>query len=129
MSGVNIPALPPKKPIRLESRFSDMKSTFMGSILYASVLSVAKIEMLKAKFMKDGVEKDNKIKGAIFLKRILDSNSIITMSMSAGNSCPYNMAEAFVYLANGKIIKGLKHICNGVKAPALPKEKEKKHDN
>ena len=129
MSGVNIPALPPKKPIRLESRFSDMKSTFMGSILYASVLSVAKIEMLKAKFMKDGVEKDNKIKGAIFLKRILDSNSIITMSMSAGNSCPYNMAEAFVYFANGKIIKGLKHICNGVKAPALPKEKEKNHDN
>ncbi len=127
MSGVKIPAIPPKKPIRLESRFSDMKATFMGKILYAAVLSVAKSDMRKAKKMPEGVERDNKIKGAIFLRRILDSNSIITMSMSAGSSCPYNMAEMFVKLANGKIIKGLGNLCNGIKAPPLPKDKEKKH--
>ena len=122
MSGVKIPAIPPKKPIRLESRFSDMKATFMGKILYAAVLSVAKSDMRKAKKMPEGVERDNKIKGAIFLRRILDSNSIITMSMSAGNSCPYNMAEMFVNLANGKIIKGLGNLCRGIKAPPLPKD-------
>ena len=127
MSGVKIPAIPPKKPIRLESRFSDMKATFMGKILYAAVLSVAKSDMRKAKKMPEGVERDNKIKGAIFLRRILDSNSIITMSMSAGSSCPYNMAEMFVNLANGKIIKGLGNLCSGIKAPPLPKDKEKKH--
>ena len=127
MSGVKIPAIPPKKPIRLESRFSDMKATFMGKILYTAVLSVAKSNMRKAKKMPEGVERDNKIKGAIFLRRILDSNSIITMSMSAGSSCPYNMAEMFVNLANGKIIKGLGNLCSGIKAPPLPKDKEKKH--
>ena len=127
MSGIKIPELPPKKPIRIESRFSDMKETFMGKILYSAVLSVAKSDMRRAKKMPDGPEKDNKIKGAIFLYRILDSNSLITMSMSAGASCPYNMAEMFVNLANGKIIKGLKCLFSGIKAPVLPKNKENKN--
>ena len=129
MSGVKIPVLPPKKPIRLESRFSDMKSTFMGTILYNSVLSVAKIDMMKAKKMPEGVERDNKIKGALFLERILDSNSIITMSMSAGKSCPYNFAEGFMNLSNGKLIKGAMCFCKAVKAPALPKENQKEKEN
>lgn len=127
MSGMKIPALPPKKPIRLESRFSDMKATFMGRILYTAVLSVAKGQMRKAKKLPEGAERDNKIKGAIFLGRILNSNSIITMSMSAGASCPYNMAEMFVHFANGKIFKGLKCLCQGIKAPPLPKDKENKN--
>ena len=127
MSGVKIPKIPPKKPICMESRFSDMRETFMGKILYTAVLSVAKADMRKAKKLPEGVERDNKIKGAIFLERILDSNSIITMSMSAGKSCPYNMAEMFVHMANGKIIKGLKCLCSGIKAPSLPKDKEKKN--
>ena len=125
MSGMKITTLPSKKPIRLESRFSDMKSTFMGTILYNAVLSVAKTDMKKAKKMPEGVERDNKIKGALFLERILNSNSIITMSMSAGKSCPYNFAEGFVNLANGKIIKGAMSFCKSVKAPALPKENQK----
>ena len=124
MSGVKISAIPPRTPIRVESRFSDMKATPLGKILYASVMSVAKADMRKAKKMPEGAERDNKIKGAIFLRRILDSNSIITMSMSAGASCPYNMAEMFVNLANGRIIGGLKCLCTGIKAPSLPKDKE-----
>lgn len=42
--------------------------------------------MKKAKKLPESVERDNKIKGAMFLKRILESNSVITMSMSAGMS-------------------------------------------
>lgn len=104
MSGLKIPALPPVKPITLESRFTDMKETFMGRILYSAVLSVAKKDMKKALKLPEGAERDNKIKGAMFLKRILESNSIITMSMSAGKSCPYHFAKGFVDLANGRII-------------------------
>lgn len=126
MSGQKIPSLPPKKPIRMESRFTDMQQTFMGRILYNAVLSVARKDMKKAKKLPEGIERDNKIKGAIFLKRILESNSIITMSMSAGTSCPYNFAQGFIHLANGHIIKGVKSFCSGIKAPALPKCKEDK---
>lgn len=126
MSGLKIPELPPKKPIRLESRFTDMRATFMGKILYNAVLSVAKKDMKKAKNLPEGAERDNKIKGAMFLKRILESNSIITMSMSAGTNCPYNFAQGFVNMANGHLFKGIKCFCTKIKVPKLPKEKEEK---
>lgn len=108
MSGLTLPEEPPKMPISIESRFSDMKSTFMGTILYNSVLMVARIDMLKAKRMPDGVEKDNKIKGALMLYNILDSNSLISMSMCSGGHFSYNMAQGFAHMANGHIIKGIR---------------------
>ena len=126
MSGIKIPVIPKKKPIRLESRFTDMRQTLMGKILYSAVLSVAKKDMKKAKKLPKGEERDNKIKGAMFLKRILESNSIITMSMSAGTNCPYNFAQGFVNMANGHLFKGIKCFCTKIKVPKLPKEKEEK---
>lgn len=122
-SGLKIPSLPPVKPITPESRFTDLKETFMGKIMFNAVLSVAKKDMKNARKLPEGAERDNKIKGAMFLKRILESNSIITMSMSAGKSCPYHFAKGFVDLANGRIIKGIKDFCSPVKTAALPKNK------
>ena len=130
MRGLKIPALPPIKPITFESRFTDLQKTFMGKILFNAVLSVAKKDMKKAKKLPEGTERDNKIKGATFLKRILESNSVGTMSMSAGKSFPYNFATGLIDLSNGRIIRGIKDMCSPIKAPALPKDenndKEKK---
>ena len=126
MSGVKVPLPLPKKPITLESRFTDYKSTFMGKILYNSVLASAKKEMKEALKLPEGTERENKIKGATFLKRILDSNSIRTLSMSAGPNLPYNFAEGFKGLANGHIIKGIKDFTTKIKAPSLPDDKEVK---
>ena len=89
MSGMKIPELPPVKPVTLESRFTDMQQGFLGRVIYGAVLGIAKKDMKKALKMPDGVERDNKIKGAIFLRRILESNSLITMTMAAGRQCPY----------------------------------------
>ncbi len=124
MSGLKIPTPPPPKPIHMESRFTDMRQTFMGKILYNAVLSVAKKDMKEAEKLPEGTERDNKIKGAMFLKRILESNSIITMSMSAGMNCPYNFAQGFINLANGHIFKGLKCFCTKIRVPKLPKDRE-----
>ena len=115
MSGLKIPSLPPKKPITLESRFSDLEETFMGNILFKAVLSVAKKDMKKALKMKEGPERDNKLKGALFLKRILESNSLITMSMSASQSFPYSFAKGFCDLANGHLIRGITDFCKPIK--------------
>ena len=75
--------------------------------------------------LPEGTEKENKIKGALFLKRVLDTNSLLTMTMSASTSFPYNFAEGFVDLANGHIIRGIKDLAKKINAPALP-EKEAK---
>lgn len=123
MSGLVIPEDMKKLPITTESRFSDLaKSKAMGRFMHMCVLSVANSSLKKAKKMKDGPEKDNQIKGAIFMKRVLESNSINSMSMCAGKSCPYNMALAFVHFGNGHIFKGLKSIMKPIKVCKLPKE-------
>lgn len=126
MSGENIPPVPPAKPLRLESRFTDLRATFMGRILFNAVLGVANKQMKAAHKLPEGTEKDNKIKGAMFLRRILESNSVVTMSMSAGKNMPYNFAQGFVNLANGRLIKGIKCFCTKIKVPKLPKEEEEK---
>lgn len=115
MSGLTIPPLPAKRPIALTSRFSDLKQTFMGKILFSAVLSVADKDMKKAKSLPQGPERDNKIKGAVFLRRILESNSILSMSMSAGKSFPYNFACGFVDMANSHVIEGIKNFCSPIK--------------
>lgn len=106
---------PASMPITLESRFTDLNQTFMGKILFNSVLSVAKMSEKKAKKLPAGSERDNKLKGAIFLKRILESNSLRTMSMSAGQSFPYHMALGMRDMANGHILKGVKHMLFPIK--------------
>ncbi len=125
MSDVEIPPEPPTKPITIESRFSNLRSSFMGKILFSAVLSVANKQMKKAKKMPDSTEKDNCIKGALFLTKILESNSLRSMSMSAANSFPYNFAEGFMHLSNGKIFRGAACFIRTVKAPKLPKEDNK----
>ena len=127
MSGQHIPPLPANKPITLESRFSNLeKAGPMGKILHSAVLSVATKQMKEAKKLPEGKERDNKIKGAFFLKRILESNSLISMSMSAGKTMPYNFACGFMELANGHLFKGIKSFCTKIEAPKLPKDKEEK---
>lgn len=122
MSGLQIPPIPASFPITLESRFTDLQQTFWGKILFNAVLSVANRQMKQAHSMPEGIEKDNKLKGALFLKRILESNSIRSMSMSSGKSFPYNIANGFVEMANRHFFRGLKCILTPIKVPKLPKK-------
>ena len=113
---------PPRFPVTMESRFTDLKQSFMGRILYNAVLSVAKKQAKEAEKMPEGPEKENKRKGAQFLKRILESNSPRSMSMTAGSSMPYNYAQGFVELTNGHLIRGARRFLSRIKVPKLPKE-------
>lgn len=127
MSGIKIPPVPKLRPITLESRFSTLKEAgLMGRILHSAVLGVAIKQLKEAKKLPEGIERDNEIKGALFLERILESNSLISMSMTAGKTFPYNFAEGFMNLSNGKLIKGIKCFCTKINASALPKDKEEK---
>ena len=109
-------------PVTLESRFTDLKQTFMGRILFNTVLSVATKQAKEAERLPDGPEKENKRKGAMFMKRILESNSLRSMSMTAGSSLPYNFAQGFMELTNGHLLKGARCFIKKINVPKLPKE-------
>lgn len=113
--GTPLPEDEPTLPLTVESRFCDFQKTFMGRILYNSVCSVAKKQLKNAKKLPAGPERDNRIKGAIFLHRIFDTNCVRTLSLSAGKSMPWNIAEGFVQLGNGHIIRGLAAMCKSYK--------------
>ena len=121
---LTIPEEPEHFPVTLESRFTDLKQTFMGRVLYNAVLSVANKQAKEAEKLPDGAEKDNKRKGAEFMKRILESNSPRSMSMTAGNAMPYNFAQGFVELTNGHLIKGARYFITKINVPKLPKEEK-----
>ena len=116
---------PPHYPVTLESRFTDLQQTFMGRILYKAVISVATKQMKEAVKLPDGVEKENRIKGAIFLKRILESNSIRSATMCGGSQMPYNFAQGFAELTNGHLFKGIRCLMKKINVPKLPKEEQK----
>lgn len=119
---LTIPAESPRFPVTLESRFSDLTQSFMGRILHDAVLSVATKQEKEAEKLPDGPDRDNKRKGALFLRRILESNSLRSMSMTAGNSFPYNFAQGFAELTNGHLLKGAACFLKKIKVPKLPKE-------
>lgn len=123
MWDLTIAPVPPSKPLTLESKMTDMNQTFMGRILYKAALSVVNKEFKKAKKLPDGTEKDNIIKGAMFIRKSLDNNSLITLTMSAPTRFPYSLACGFRDIANGHIFKGLHNIFKKIKAPKLPSKK------
>lgn len=118
--GYKIPALPPKKPITIESRMSDLQYTFMGRILRNAVLGVPRKDLKKAKKLPEGTERDNRIKGAQAIEKMLDTGSLLTLSMASGGKFSYGLAVGFKEMSNGHLIRGIKNMAKKIKAPALP---------
>lgn len=105
--GMPLPQEPPTLPLTTESRFCDFTHTRMGRFLYNAVCFVARRQLARARKLPAGAERDNRIKGAIFLQRIFDTNCVRTLSLSSGKNLPWNIAEGFVLLGNGHFIRGI----------------------
>ena len=125
---LTVPPEPPVLPITLDSRFTNLRRTFIGRILYRAVMQRADREMKEARKLPEGAERDNKIKGAVFTRRILESNSLNSLTMCAGDTFPYNYAIGFMEMANGHLLRGIKAFLHSVQVPPLPKDKNKNRD-
>lgn len=119
--GRNIPKITVKLPITLESRFTDLKQTFWGRILYRIVISVSDRQLRKAKKLPEGFERNNRIKNAQFMRLIFDSNSLRSLAVSSSGMFPYNFAQGFMEISNGHILRGVSLLCKKYKAPKLPR--------
>ncbi|MBR6312701.1 MAG: glycoside hydrolase family 3 C-terminal domain-containing protein [Oscillospiraceae bacterium] len=118
-----VPAEEARLPITLESRFTDLKLTFFGRKIYKAVSKRADKQARQAEKLPDGPEKENKRKAARFMRCVIESSSLRSMAMSAGKKLPYNYAEAFVEIANGRLLKGIGRFLKKVDVPTLPKDK------
>ena len=125
MAGFRIPKMPKKKPITLESRFSDLKSTLPGKFIYRRALRFTRIDLKNAKKLPPGVDRDNRIKDAVFGKRIMNSNSLRTFLMCSGGGVSYSLVCGYRELANWHFVKAIKAFRKKDEAPALPSEDKK----
>ncbi|MBR6007030.1 MAG: glycoside hydrolase family 3 C-terminal domain-containing protein [Clostridia bacterium] len=119
---LTVPEEPPRYPVTLESRFTDLRQSFMGRIIFGAALSMARKIERQAARMPEGPEKDNTEKNAVFMKRIIESNSLRSMTMCGGRRLPYNFAQGLAELANGHIIRGARCFMKKIRVPKLPKE-------
>jgi beta-glucosidase len=117
-----IPQAPPKKPLRMESILSDFKATWMGKVLFSAMLTMATRQRRQALRLPPGTERDNRLKGALFLERVLSTNSPRSLSMNAGTQMPYTMAQGLVALANGHLFEAVKCFLRKEKVPPLPRQ-------
>ncbi len=99
--GTSLPEDPSDFPITLETRLDRYQKTPGGKQIYDTLLKVANEMRLRAQSLPDGTEKDNLLKGAMFMTRIMSTNSARSLAMSSGPKLPYEAACAFVNIANG----------------------------
>lgn len=117
-----VPPEPSGRPITLESCLVDLRQTLPGRLLFKFIMSKADKQAKATKKLPDGPEKDNLRKGALFLKRILERNSLRSMAMAAGKSLPYNYAQGLAELTNWHLIRSARCFLKKIQVPKLPKD-------
>ena len=125
LSGLTLPERNAPGPIDMESRFADIRRTGTGRILFRIVSGVLERKLKKAGRMPAGTEKENRIKGAIFLKRALENNTFQSMTMAGGKMFPYPLAQGIVHIVNGKWFRGFRCILSRGKGLLPPGMDEK----
>ena len=115
LCGYPLPKARERLPITIESPFVDLSLTRGGRFLSSLMLSLPNYAMRKAKRMKPSRERDNAIKSALFFRRMIEMNTLNGMSMGSGGLLPYHLAEGFVEIANGHILRGISKMLKPVK--------------
>ena len=103
MSGLTIPKEPEATPFTFLTRFIDMQVTPSGKATYDQMQTPSTQLLAAAKQMPEGEEKLSKLKGAVFLKRIIDTSSLLSLVMNSGGAFPYEAAQYMLGVANGEI--------------------------
>ncbi len=116
--GISLPEELVKVPLTMESRLTDFKQTFFGRIILGAALSYLNGLLKKARKTKNPAERSGKIKAALFTRKIMETNSMRSLSMSSSGRLPFNVAEGIVHIANGKLFKGIAKLAGRIKDPS-----------
>ena len=98
-----------KKPYTLETPIMEF-NTFFGKIIKKTMLNMGNKIIKSAKKVKDEQERKRQIKSGTFIKSVITTNCLRSLCYSSAGVLSYNRALGLLYLANGKLFKGLKYI-------------------
>lgn len=104
-------------PVTLETRMAEFRHSILGKILYKSVIGAVSRDYQKALKMPDSLERDSQLKNTHFIVKMMPFNSPRAMAMSSGGAFGMPLAQAFVDIANGHLIKGFKTMMTRIPDP------------
>ena len=120
--GRKIPEEPAEKPFTVESRLDRLQKSFFGRMIYRSMIKMAAEQRKQAEKLPDGTEKENLLKGAMFLERMMRTNSARSLAMASSGSMPMTYSEGLILIANGHLFRGLKRMKTPEPHSKLPTE-------
>lgn len=108
--GVKLIPYKNKKPYTLETRIDDFTS--LGGKLFrkAVVYFGGTRQYKKGKKIKDPIKRAAEMKAGNFVRRLMGSNSLRSLSFSSGGTFSYPLALLVLGVANGNIFKGIKDV-------------------
>ena len=125
--GMKVPAPRPIKPYDFDSPMGTYVHSFWGKILFKAICYFVPQKQMRAALKKpEGVERDNHVKSAFFLQRTFDRNTPIGMSMGSSGAMPFNLAEMFVDIGNGHVLRALGKLFKSYKTPKIKDKKSEK---
>lgn len=106
--GRALPALPPARPLTMESMLGEYRRTAIGRLLLALVMRRMRWNYRAALRLPDSLERDNRLKNTYFITRQIPFNSLRSMCMSSDGQLPYHTAVGLMELANGRLFQSIR---------------------
>lgn len=108
--GREIPEVPARRRLELETRLEDARGSFIGGIMYRAVIGKMRREHDEALALPDSPERDARVKSSHFVLRMMPSMSLRAMAMSSNGALPYRVAAGIADLAGGHPLRGIRRL-------------------
>ena len=109
VSGLSL-SEPSKLPFTLETSLEDFNQTRWGRFVLKLILKIVSGKTKVPKNEKDEAKIEQIIKNNRFTLTLIPRNSLRSLCQSSGGILQYNLANALLYIANGKPFKGIGYV-------------------
>jgi beta-glucosidase len=110
--GRDIPQLPRRRRLTLETRLTDARHTLVGKIVGDAIVGAVSRDYRAALRLPASLDRDAKVKNAYFVMRMMPFSSMRSLAMASAGAFHYDVAAGFADIATGHPIRGLRRILN-----------------
>jgi beta-glucosidase len=108
--GRDIPTLPRRRRLTMETRLTDARRTLVGRLVGDAIVKALRRDYDAALKLPASLDRDAKVKNSYFIWRMMPFSSLRSLAMSSAGGFPYEVAVGLSELATGHPIRGLRRI-------------------
>jgi beta-glucosidase len=108
--GHDIPQLPRRRRLTMETRLTDARRTLVGRLVGDAIVRALRRDYDAALKLPPSLDRDAKVKNSYFIWRMMPFSSLRSLAMSSAGGFPYEVAVGLSEIATGHPIRGLRRI-------------------